>query len=827
MKYYITFSCLFLISCLFSHAQSLNDVANDSLVKYPEYLASQQRKENIYIHTDKDIYEPGENLWFKAYLLNGNDLELSAETQIIFVELIQLQEEENVQVVKEKYEANGGLASGHLFLEETLEEGTYKLIIHTKNTIESTSNELRSVKKIQIKESVIPKILIDAEFSKRVYNRDEAVEAEISVFSRSRAPYTNTTVVASVYAGAKRIGRMRVKTDDEGEAVIRFDKKSSQKATSIELLVKYKKLRARHSIEIPFSQISEIQFGMYPEGGNLVENLPNVVAFKALDPNGRPVQVEGTLYEDGKKMRSFTAAHYGMGKFGFIPKKDKKYTVQLTKPSIDSVFTLPEILPKGIKLQVDRRNKKFIQFSIARTKEIPVQDVYIRAQNRGLVYWMATASLSKERVAFRLPLEKFPQGIVEVTIFNQDFQPLAERLVYANLDQKLEVKLLNVSKSFYKQKEKVTLLFKVKDDTNTPAVANFSLSVHDHLYANKNNNYAIQPHYHLFSELKGHVYDANYYFDPKKENRAKNLDLLLLTQGWRNYVWNKENLLQTKPTVFEPLINGKLYKKLPNGALQNLPEASINVSYPDFTFNLVVDKSAAFTLPFSSYKQAQGSEMVLIPFEDQNAVIDLKDPFKMIKKATEKSNYLFPQNDLALQIKKQSSYDSKFSFSENNLLDEVNLSSFSDRKRNRGEKGEYDDGDGDYVCIYNILNCRNHPTGGKPIFGMTYRLNDGSFTVYTKEKKEKNKINERFAKVRGLYPEKVFYSPDYDANKDEALFPDNRKTLYWEPNLISNERGEIEVSFFTSDVQTTFLGKLEGTNGLGLLGGTLFQFDVD
>ena len=29
-------------------------------------------QETIHLHTDKDIYLPGDNIWFKAYLLNGN-----------------------------------------------------------------------------------------------------------------------------------------------------------------------------------------------------------------------------------------------------------------------------------------------------------------------------------------------------------------------------------------------------------------------------------------------------------------------------------------------------------------------------------------------------------------------------------------------------------------------------------------------------------------------------------------------------------------------------------------------------------------------------------
>jgi len=826
MNYKITFSYLFFISTFFSYAQTLDNVANDSLVKYPEYYALQLHKENIYIHTDKDIYEPDEDVWFKAYLLDANTLESTTETQLIFVEFMKLGQKRNTTITKDKFEVIDGAANGHFTLDKTIEEGKYALVIHSKNTLESTSNKILAIKEIQIVESIIPKILIDTEFSKQLYHRDEAIEAEVSVFSRDRVPYTKTAVTASLFAGTKKIGRIRVHTNDEGKAVIQFPKRKSATATSIQLHVKYKKQSAEHSIEIPYDRMSDIQFGMYPEGGNLIANLPNTVAFKALDPSGRPVEVQGSLFENGKEIQSFSSLHYGMGTFTFTPKNNKKYSVKLTQPRIDNTFELPKILPEGIKLQVEKSEQKFIQFSIARSKNIPAQEVYIRAQNRGLVYWMATASLAKERVLFNLPLEKFPQGIVEVTLFDTNFQPLAERLIYANLDQKLHVELVNTTKSVYKRKGKVTLKFKVKDELQRPVMANFSLSVHNHLFADKNNDYAMESHYYLFSELKGHVYDANYYFDTKNKDRAKKLDVLLLTQGWRNYVWNQENLLYTESTTtFDNFIEGNLFYKLANGVVKKMPDAAIEVSVPDFTYKLLVDEEATFTLPFSYYKRAKGADILLIAPEKKNAFTRVKDPFKTIESITEKNTYAFPKTDVALHMQKQSSYDTKFGFTKTNFLDEVQLTA-KNTYLTRKDRIE----DSPYIACgrCNVLNCPIHIYGTKPKYGLSYGFPTGGWVIFHRSPKVKEKkLDRRFTKLRGVRIEKVFYSPNYDKNKDEARFPDNRQTLFWAPNLVSNENGEMEVSFFTSDVQTTFLVTLEGTDGYGLLGGTIFKFDVD
>jgi 5-hydroxyisourate hydrolase-like protein (transthyretin family) len=811
-----------------TQAQQLNEKANNVLVINHEEQALVQLKENIYIHTDKDIYEPGEDLWFKAYILNAQQLKPSTETAIVFVKLVQLTEGKNEPIVQEKYEVINGFANGHLFLNEILESGTYQLEMYTKNTLESVSQELQAVKRFQIKESIIPKILMDIEFSQKKYARNDAINAEVHVFSRSRAPYTNTVLIAELYGGTKKLSRLKARTDNEGVALLSFSAEKSKKATDIKLRVRYKGQEETSLIEIPFKNLSELQFGMYPEGGSLVASLPNTVAFKALDPNGRPVSVKGILYENGKKLRSFEATHHGMGTFRLLPKPSKNYSVQITSPKLDSIFQLPEIQQEGIKLQVNRRDQKHIHFDITRTKNSIRKKIYIRAQQRGLVYWMATASLQKERVRFKLPLDQLPQGITEVTVFDDNFLPIAERLVYTNLDQKLRISLKEISKSLFGQKDKVVATFKVEDQNRKPVVANLSLSVSDHLYVSKKNNYSMIPHYYLFSELKGHVYDAGYYFNSKNKKRAQHLDLLMLTQGWRNYVWNQEHFDQNPSKItFHPTIRGKVYRKLENGMLANPDSTIVKVSYPSYMLQLDIEKGGGFELPLSAYKMAQGSEIIFFPFEEKSTIIEIEEPFEQVAKIIKSKKHIFPLDDLPLQSKKQSSYDTKFSFTETNYLDEVNLSSFKERKKNKGTNGRFVASSNDYVCFqYGILNCVNHPYGPKPENGKTYRLNNGGIVVYYFGGIEKQKNKDRFAKVRGMYPEKEFYSPMYDKNPDDKFFPDTRKTLFWAPNLISDKNGEITVEFFTSDIQTTFLGKIEGTNGAGLLGSHLFRFEV-
>ena len=47
-----------------------------------------------------------------------------------------------------------------------------------------------------------------------------------------------------------------------------------------------------------------------------------------------------------------------------------------------------------------------------------------------------------------------------------------------------------------------------------------------------------------------------------------------------------------------------------------------------------------------------------------------------------------------------------------------------------------------------------------------------------------------------------------------------------EPDIITDEKGEAEVEFFCSDINTSFVGVIEGTDGLGNLGTSQCEFRV-
>lgn len=65
---------------------------------------------------------------------------------------------------------------------------------------------------------------------------------------------------------------------------------------------------------------------------------------------------------------------------------------------------------------------------------------------------------------------------------------------------------------------------------------------------------------------------------------------------------------------------------------------------------------------------------------------------------------------------------------------------------------------------------------------------------------------------------KVFYSPKYNAVTKTDKKPDLRSTIYWVPNLVTNEKGEAKTSFFAADRKGTYTIWIEGTDMQGNIG---------
>ena len=130
-------------------SQSLyGQVTLDSMAKEQVECSEKYPSELIYLQTSKDIYETGEDLWFKAYQLDAQSLNLSAGSRTLYLQVIQ--ESDSSVVWQEKYPINDGVCDGHIYLDKDLVEGNYFIEAYTSNSFYDDKSGLSSVRKIKV-----------------------------------------------------------------------------------------------------------------------------------------------------------------------------------------------------------------------------------------------------------------------------------------------------------------------------------------------------------------------------------------------------------------------------------------------------------------------------------------------------------------------------------------------------------------------------------------------------------------------------------------------------------------------------------------------------
>ena len=66
------------------------------------------------------------------------------------------------------------------------------------------------------------------------------------------------------------------------------------------------------------------RFDLFPEGGNLIDGVECVVAFKATYGNGMPKEIVGVVTEDGHEIATIKSVHDGMGQFTLTPHRGQR-----------------------------------------------------------------------------------------------------------------------------------------------------------------------------------------------------------------------------------------------------------------------------------------------------------------------------------------------------------------------------------------------------------------------------------------------------------------------------------------------------------------------
>ncbi|MBO2012023.1 TonB-dependent receptor plug domain-containing protein [Hymenobacter negativus] len=437
------------------------------------------RQEKAYLHIDRPVYGTGETVWFSAYVVDASRHQLDSLSSVLHVDLLS---PERKVVARRTIRLQGGRANGDIDIADTLAAGTYVLRAYT-NWMRNAGEDF-------------------------VYSRRLSVWPA-SPLGPQEAPKPAAPTTA--YARAKALTASR----------------------------------------------PDVQF--FPEGGYLVEGLPAVVACKATDASGRSLDVKGQILnaQNAVVVSSFSSRHGGMGRFAFVPGASQHYHAHLTFPDGSAAdFPLPAAQATGYTLHVVDGGENFLveaRYRGAAGAPAP-GPVLLMTQVRGVAAYPGPRPLTSDAPAtWRMPKKNYPTGIVHFTLFDGQGTPQCERLAFAqNGPPSLRISI-TPDQAGYGAHAPVQLAVRVTDEAGQPVATTFSLGVSDAgLAALDPNAETIASNLLLTSDLVGYVQDPGYYFRNQSAATSQALDDLLLTQGWRRFVWKQVLSGEPAPLRFSP-----------------------------------------------------------------------------------------------------------------------------------------------------------------------------------------------------------------------------------------------------------------------------------
>ncbi len=758
------------------HIKDTNDLILIDIGHFVEKYNSANPIEKVYLHFDRDVASTGDNLWYTAYLTHGAYHNLS--DAVLYVDLIN---DNNKVVINQTQALVDGRSNGSMTIPKELPLGNYRLRAYTKWMTNSDS---------------------DFFF------------------------YKTLTI-----------------TDNQ-------------------------------SITKPAPRLNDsIHLRFFPEGGQLVENLPCRVAFKALGGDGSGKEIRGHIVDATDKIVcSIDSTPQGFGTFYLLPERSNTYKAVLDDGSI---YDLPSTLEQGYSMSVNNLDFEKIKVRVKASDVFQNRPFYAIGTSRGQKVFQAKFRLNEDSYFdFEVPKDDLLSGVLTITLFDENKRPRCERLVFIDNQQKFKVKVTTPGNSSYTERAPISIRINVTDQQGRPVSTQLSIAVTDADYIEKDENGRnILSYLLLESDIKGHIESPNTLFKDTERSTLHNLDLVMMTHGWRKYKWQDviKGIDPSKKADFEEgiTVSGTAYgrgkKPLANTSIKMIGLADIDFfAYPAITDGLGYFKihNVAFQdsvrVMFNGYNKRNKPIDVDITL-DQNDIFPVGEldsyPISDSKKEEidlfKETNYIRGVDDFIFDnvteldevVVTEQKVERKESPSTYGIIPDAVVYQDENKPQDlslllRTFSGVFVIGDEIGARIGSIrgsatssftsdtgplwlidgtkINTKFSPfeflsssdierieilKGPETtIFGASG--SNGVILIYTKRGKPSlisppSKSN--FEHVLAHTGEKEFYSPDYDKPNNEQKKVDNRKTLFWDPSVTTNENGDAAITFFNSD----------------------------
>jgi len=822
-------------------------------------------EEKVYLHTDKPYYySAGDDIWFRAHLVNAATHKPDTRSQFVYVELI---DKSDFVYTRVKLKKNDDGIAGKISLSPETPPGEYLLRAYTY-WMQNVSADFFFHKKIHIGNLIDDRVRINTTYGTPENGKTPVTITFTNTFSM---PLSGKTVSVKQDFLKKNKNTVNLVTNKQGEIHFLVDNEQSSKLKRmVDVSLNEPGLVFNRKIHIPdVNDDYDVQF--FPESGVFLDNQIQTVAFKAIGMDGLSTTISGKIFNlNQEEICDVKSLNMGMGKIILQTIPGEQYFALITNEAgLEKKFYLPETTSEGIGLKLLSVRGK-IYFKVLNQSLVDTENLFLMAHTRGIVYFVSPINKSEGVI----PGNLLPDGIVTFSIIDSTGNTWCERLSFIRNDAFPTI-TMNSDKQIYDKREAVELSFKISSTDNKPALGSYSVSVTDNtLVKDDSINNNIMSYLLLSSDLKGFIESPQQYFTDNSAMTIEKTDILMLTQGWRRFdtkaivngnmpktdyyleagqaVSGKVLNIFNKPVKDSEVIFFSNYKNQINVAKSDSSGQFIieGIEFPDSTQIILKAKS-----------RSKIADVELIPDPDTFPAPKNNIPFTSRETSTSMDDYLHLSKEkyyneggmLVVNLDeftvradtKKTDNEYYYSGMADNSIDSKKLESFGnlsvldiirtfpgvmvseDAVSIRGSSGNplfLIDGveteeleDVKFLYASDIEEISLFKGASASMFGS--RGGNGAIAITLKKGVSLQHITPpslvHFTPLGYQLPA-AFYVPKYEIDSVlNQTKPDLRTTIYWAPKVQTDEDGNIHLKFYTADKPNDYRVELEGVSNEG------------
>lgn len=397
-------------------------------------------KSKTFIKTDKDIYSPGEKVWFKAEVFNCLTEGPANENSLVLM----IKAETGEVIVDAKYIITDGLVNNQITIPSWAHEGNAFLIAYTSKALTINEASLAAIKPITINQLKKNDYVLSVKTNKKIIKPGDEIKLLIKLETLSTSG-KKEKIYISLFDYKKEIFKEKVSIAVNENVELKYKLPSNVDDGLYFVISTAGKSNVSKKIPV-YTTNDNINVVFFAEGGELLSNNTQRIVYRAIDPFGKPANIAGHVYDElnnqvgiGKLLKD------GIGLISLMPSPGQRYTLNVESDyGKGQKFELPLAVKSGSAFTLTKSEDSLIRVAINNIGDVIGEKLTVAAIVAGKVV-LSYDFEAKEKNNFKIATANLPIGIINFVILDTKGQLISERLLYnipnKDIDISIETKL--------------------------------------------------------------------------------------------------------------------------------------------------------------------------------------------------------------------------------------------------------------------------------------------------------------------------------------------------------------------------------------------------